>query len=317
MKNRSFFFPLALIATGVIWILVNMGFIPRENLWALVHLWPFLLIALGAGLILRGFFTIPRMLVSLIIVLGAVLAILFAPRFGWNDVPAWVMGTNIGGSIPGSRVIKTETREAAGFTAVSIDYPAKVVIQQGTSEAVTITADDNLLPQLRSRTSNGVLYIENIERNWNKRVNPSRVVEIKITVKDLRSVDFSTAGSVRIENMESDSLELSVSGAGEVALVNVSAKSLEVSLSGVGSIRADGVVDGMNLNISGAGSFSGAELHAQRADVHLSGTGSATLWVEDELDASISGLGSVNYYGSPRVSKDVSGVGSVNRSGDK
>jgi hypothetical protein len=69
--------------------------------------------------------------------------------------------------------------------------------------------------------------------------------------------------------------------------------------------------------MSGFGSFEGADLHSQTAKVNISGAGSATVWVDDELDANVSGAGSINYYGSASVSKDVSGVGSVNHKGNK
>ena len=72
-----------------------------------------------------------------------------------------------------------------------------------------------------------------------------------------------------------------------------------------------------DVNISGFGSFEGEDLQSQTASINISGAGSATIWVEDELDANISGAGSINYYGSASVTKNVSGVGSVNREGNK
>ena len=53
--RRSIFGPLLLIAAGTIWLLVKSGNIPASNLWALSHVWPFLLIAAGIGIILRPY----------------------------------------------------------------------------------------------------------------------------------------------------------------------------------------------------------------------------------------------------------------------
>ena len=50
MKKRSIFWPLAMIATGVLWLLTGMGIVPSANLWALTHILPFVLIALGVGM---------------------------------------------------------------------------------------------------------------------------------------------------------------------------------------------------------------------------------------------------------------------------
>lgn len=82
-------------------------------------------------------------------------------------------------------------------------------------------------------------------------------------------------------------------------------------------MTASGKADNFELDLSGFGSFTGKDLQTQTADVNLSGAGSATVWVEDELDATISGAGSVNYFGSPSVSKQINGVGTVSKSGDK
>jgi hypothetical protein len=51
--NPSFFFPIALITVGVIWLLVNNGRIPVENVYRLLPLWPLLLIGAGVSLLLR------------------------------------------------------------------------------------------------------------------------------------------------------------------------------------------------------------------------------------------------------------------------
>ncbi len=54
MRNRSLFWPFFLIATGIVWLLVELRTIPLENLWALMYIWPFFLMAAGVGLILRS-----------------------------------------------------------------------------------------------------------------------------------------------------------------------------------------------------------------------------------------------------------------------
>jgi hypothetical protein len=90
-----------------------------------------------------------------------------------------------------------------------------------------------------------------------------------------------------------------------------------VSLSGAGSMTASGTADELDLNISGFGDFKGGELHDKTARVNISGAGSATVWVDDSLDAEVSGAGSVSYYGSPSVTRNISGVGDISHAGDK
>jgi hypothetical protein len=97
----------------------------------------------------------------------------------------------------------------------------------------------------------------------------------------------------------------------------VNIQNLSVDLSGAGSLTASGTTDNLDVNISGFGDFKGADLHGITASVNISGAGSATVWVDDKLDAEISGAGSINYYGAAKVAKQINGIGSVNHQGDK
>jgi hypothetical protein len=326
MRTHSIFWPLVLIATGVVWILAQLGIVPGANLWALLNVVPFLLMALGLGLILGTRWPLARPILSAVVVAGALLAIVFAAPLRWNVAPDW--GCNwegspfgvcygVGGAVRGSGVIVSESRTVSEFSAVSVDYPAAVSIRQGDAQSVTVEGDDNLLPQLRTRVVGGTLHIEVTGIDWNQRVNPSREVRINLTVKDLRQIDLSSAGSVTVERLQTDALSLSVSGAGNLTLSDLAVKTLRLDLSGAGSVTAAGTADDLTLDISGVGSFHGEALAVQTAAADISGMGSATLWVKLQLTANISGTGSVSYYGSPEVRKDVSGLGSVRKLGDK
>ena len=313
MNQRSLFWPLTLIATGVIWLMVSMNLIPAANLWALTYIWPYVLILLGLGLILRNYLPAVGWLVSALIVIGAVLAVVYAPRLGWAGGPSMAFGPDFGGGVTGSGKIESQTREVQDFLAVSINYPAEVLIQQGKVESVKLEADDNLLPQLTTEVDNGTLIIENKENSWSKRVNPTDRVKITITVKDLREIEFSSAGNLRVEALKTDALSLNLNGVGEMTLNDLDVGKLESRISGAGNIEANGLADELDVRISGVGGFDAPKLESQVATVRISGAGSATVNVVDDLTARVSGAGSINYYGSPTLHEDVSGAGSVSR----
>lgn len=319
-QKRSIFWPLFLIAAGVIWLLVKAGTIPSANLWALTYIWPFVLIALGVGIILRSFWKHAFILVDLVLIGGAVLAILYASQMGWNH-PSMLSLINIdepfiGLGEPGSGNIVTETRQVSDFSAIDVNYPAQVIVKQGAKESVEIQAEDNLIPNLRTQVRGGVLDIS-YKRENGRHVNPTKFVKITVLVKDLDDVEFTSAGELIIEKLETDTLDVSLSGAGSLKLDDIQVKNLSVNLSGAGNTIASGTADHLAVNISGLGDFKGADLHGKDADIHISGAGSATVWVDDELSAEISGAGSVDYYGSASVTRQISGVGSVKHLGDK
>jgi hypothetical protein len=319
MRNRSLFWPFFLIAAGIVWFLVELGRLPVENLWALLYIWPFLLMAAGVSLILRVRWPITRWFVSGLTVLGMLLAVLYAPQVGWNRAPAWSFYNfaDFSGSVHGSGVVVSQTRQLADFNSIEINYPVELTVQQGAANSLTVTAENNLIPQLATRVSGSTLYIENSQPDWTNRVTPTRPVEIHITVKNLQQVDFPSAGTLTIGKLQTDSLDLSISGAGSVALSNLTTHNLTVNLSGAGNITASGSADALTMDISGFGSFHGADLASQTAAVTISGAGNATVWAKTSLNVGISGTGSVGYYGSPQVSREVSGLGSVNSLGSK
>ena len=319
MRNRSFFWPFFLIATGIVWLLIEIRSIPIENQWALMNIWPYLLMAPGVSLILRVRWPLTRFFISGLTVLGMLVSVIFAAQLGWNRAPTWNFFSlgDFNGSVRGSGVVVSQTRPLADFTSVEINFPVELTVKQGSTNSVTIKAEDNLVPQLATRISGSTLYIENSQPDWTRRVTPTQPVVLSLTVKDLQQVDFPSAGTLTIGKLQTDHLDLSISGAGSISLSNLTTHNLSVHLSGAGNITAGGSADNLDLDISGFGSFNGADLASQTASISISGAGNATAWVKTTLNAAISGTGSVRYYGSPDVSRDVSGLGSVTGLGTK
>ena len=208
----------------------------------------------------------------------------------------------------------TQTREVSGFDKISVEYPARVIVAQGGTESLTVEAEDNVLPGLKTEVKGNELRIYYKSQDG-KHVNPTKMVVINVTAKDLSALDFSSAGESIVTGLESKNLDVSLSGAGNLKLNDIDVQNLSINLSGAGSSTASGTADDLDLNISGFGGFNGKDLQSNTVSVNISGAGSATVQAEDTLNASISGAGSVNYYGSPEVSKQISGVGSVRQAG--
>jgi hypothetical protein len=320
MERRiSLFFPLVLISAGLLWILIQMQIIQPSNLWALVYLWPFLLIAAGLGLILRSYWRYSTLVIDILLVGGAFLAIFFAPQLGWARVPDYVIngtGLFVGPGQRGSGKIVTEARDVHDFRSIRLSYPAQVIINQGDAEMLTIQADDNVAAQISTQVADGVLEIDNLGGHQLP-IAPTKPVKITIEVKDLNELDFETAGGVKLAGLKTDQLKLMMDGAGTLTLDNVLIKTMDCNLAGAGSVKVSGLVDTLNVHVQGLGSFDGADLHSQDATVNLDGLGSATVWADKNLNANISGLGSVNYYGSAQVKKTIEGLGSVRNLGNK
>lgn len=219
--------------------------------------------------------------------------------------------------ITGSGHIVSEDRQVSGFTAVTLAASGDLTLTQGEAEALTIEADDNLLPYLKSDVQGSTLTIRFDREDFDQIYRPSQPIQYHLTVKDLSALTISGSVNVTSADLTADQLEVTVSGSGDLKIDHLQANSLTYVLSGSGNADLAGQVASQDINISGSGNYRAGDLASQTAKISISGSGNATLWAADDLEAGISGSGSIDYYGNPHTSTSVAGSGSVNSLGEK
>jgi hypothetical protein len=192
--------------------------------------------------------------------------------------------------VRGSGNVISETRPVSGVTIVGLSGDTKLDIEQTGTESLTITADDNILPLLKTEVRNGQLRLWT-ETNFSPETEQR--VHYKLTVKALN--------------------DIALSGDGIIDAKNIATNRLQVAISGDGVIRTAGTAESQDIAISGDGAYEGADLSSKSAETHISGDGRATLAVSEKLKADISGDGTVEYIGDPAVEKNISGDGNVRK----
>lgn len=190
--------------------------------------------------------------------------------------------------IQGSGRVVTEIRPVAGFHGILASGAGRVVVERTGREALRITAEDNIVPHLRSEVRGGTLIL-----------GPKPGVSLSPREEMV----------YHLEVVELDRIESSGAYAFEVDLGHQ--PELEVVLSGVCVVEAKGSVDRLGVTLSGVTGFGGIGLESARAQVEASGVSWADVWVTDRLDAWASGVSSVRYRGSPAVYAHTSGSSSV------
>lgn len=219
--------------------------------------------------------------------------------------------------INGSGNIVSEDRAVSGFDAVTLTASGDLTLEQGETESLTIEADDNLLPYLKSEVQNGMLTIRFDKDNWDQVYRPSRPIQYHLTVKDLSELVVSGSVDVSADRLTAGNLEITISGSGDVQIDALQADALAYLISGSGNADLAGQAASQDVTISGSGNYRAGDLASQDVKVSISGSGSATVWAAERLDASISGSGSVEYYGKPVTNSSVSGSGTVTSLGEK
>jgi len=213
-------------------------------------------------------------------------------------------------AVRGSGNVKTESRDVHAFDRVALSGVGTLTITQGSTEALTIQAEDNLLPRLRSDVEGGTLRL-----GARTSIQPTKPIRYDLTLKQLSDLEVSGAGTAEAPEVRSDQLALRVSGVGSVHVGRVTANALTVDISGSGEVTASGEVPHQTVTISGTGDYEGANLASQQATVTVSGAGSCAVRVSDHLSARVNGVGDVTYTGSPTVDQRVSGAGHITHAG--
>ncbi|MEO8286613.1 MAG: head GIN domain-containing protein [Chloroflexota bacterium] len=231
-------------------------------------------------------------------------------------IAATLSSCTIGGLtvIEGSGNKVTQTKTVSGFNNIQLSGIGKLIVKQTGSESFSMEGDDNILSKIKVEVSGSTL---NIAMEEGTSANPKTPLVYNITVKNIKTVGLSGAGSIEANDINTTTLDATISGAGNGTINNLTADTLKITLSGAGDFTVSGTVTTQNVTISGAGSYNAGSLESQGATVTTSGAGSATVRVRDNLNANVSGVGNISYYGNPNVQQTKSGVGSITKIGDK
>ncbi len=228
--------------------------------------------------------------------------------------------------IEGNHNVVTETRTMPPFNKIYNEGDFDVYIIQDSVFEVTIEAESNLIPYIRTIVGGTTLRIDTRDNLRNH-----FPMKLFIRTPDINVVELSGSGLIRADEIHTNSLEAGISGSGniymnaqaELILVNISgsgsvdmgveAETLNVSISGSGDMYFWGETHTGKLNISGSGSIKAYELVQDDCFARISGSGSMYIHVIDYLDVNISGSGSVYYTGNPVLVTKITGSGSVIR----
>lgn len=189
-------------------------------------------------------------------------------------------------AISGSGVQLTETRIIENFNEINVLLTMDIRVVLGDKPSLAITADDNILPLIKSESKNRVLTISS-EGSYTTK----HMMSIVVTVPSFRLVSLQGAGSMKIEDYFGKELTLNLQGSGDM-LVTGQAQTFKVNITGSGDIDAQG-------------------LQTEISDITLRGSGDAYVKVNKKLHVNIEGSGDLIYDGTAIVTTSIRGSGDV------
>ena len=214
-------------------------------------------------------------------------AVLLLSGCGGADSPTGPSGPS--GLVVGSGVRVTQERAVGSFSEVVFGVVGRLIIEQTGRDSLAITADDNLLPLLRSDVIGGRLVLD--VRDDVGGIAAIGEVTFRLTVRDLAEIDASGAVPVFVE------------------VIAIDAAALTVRLGGPSSTTVAGRVDQQVLSIGGPASYDATALQSRQTAVDANGPSRTFVRVSDRLSGTVAPSAVVEYCGNPTV--DVTGNGAL------
>ena len=231
-----------------------------------------------------------------------------------KDGEGWWTERDGGAVVRGSGRIVSEPRAVTPFQAVHLRGAMKLVLRQGTKEAVEVRGDDNLLSLVETTViSRGGVPTLEIGSKRNASYTTRNRIVVTVDVVTLKALAITGAGDAEADGLKAGELNVHVAGSGDLRLRRLSADSLGLKLSGSGDVAASGRAGTLAVSIAGSGDVAARELEADDVTVSIAGSGDARVNARRTLSVSVAGSGDVEYTGDATVRSSIAGSGNVTK----
>jgi hypothetical protein len=228
----------------------------------------------------------------------------------------------------GNGLSQTVVRRVAGFNSIENSTSIDVIYTKADTSGITVTADENLVENISTETSNNKLVIRT---KGSKCLDFNTRPLITISSPSLQTVTASGSATFIADEVSGANVTIKMSGSGEISVEKISATDLTISLSGSGNIKSNdctsansdvflsgsggitlkGQSENSNLKISGSGKINSENFVLRSADITITGSGDVYTNVENSLTAFISGSGNIYLKGKPTINKTITGSGRI------
>ena len=215
-------------------------------------------------------------------------------------------------TVTGNGNLKKETRKASAYTGIELQGSMDVLIAYGSTNSITVEADENLLPYIETEVENGILKIRQKKGVGLKSKNK---LTVHASLTQLTNIALSGSGNVRGNGAFSNNGKTMVklSGSGNIGLGVADINLLDVAISGSGNINIKGnQSNNIAVAISGSGNLDCSNLPTNDVYARVSGSGNIKVNASKSIDAKVSGSGNIYYKGTAsNLSMKASGSGKI------
>jgi Putative auto-transporter adhesin, head GIN domain len=220
------------------------------------------------------------------------------------------LGHSLGGfqGTKGNGKPQEVSRTVADFDRIEVGSSFQVEATEGPLSPVKVSADSNLLSQIKTEVKNRTLkvWVEGpVSTSSPQKISFStpRInslvasgateTNLKLASNHAFNLDGSGASKVNVKGTVS-SLDCELSGASRATFGNLAMSRLDASLSGASELSIKGSADEVVAELSGASVISGG-LRGKRAKVNMSGSSSAKFGPFEKVSKDLSGASNASF----------------------
>lgn len=190
-------------------------------------------------------------------------------------------------TIFGSGNLVSETRKVSDFNSISSEGVFEVNITQEDTQYVEVTADDNIIQNVRTKVSGK---------------------QLSLSLKSARYRDISLKSNIKAAALKG----IFNSGSGNINAFNIEQKrEFNVINSGTANITIQGETARLLVLNDGSGDINGFDFTVSSCEIDNVGSGDIRINCIESMDISISGSGNVYYKGHPEIDVSIEGSGKV------
>ena len=205
----------------------------------------------------------------------------------------------------GNGKIKEEPRSVGEFTGIDVGGGIEADVKIGSERKVTVTADENLLPLIKTQVENGVLKV------YGNNVRPTRSIRLTVVTPKLESIE--AGGGVKLHAVATATrhLKIEAGGGAELDVSGIDSEEVTIELSGGVKARVAGRAKKANFDLSGGVEIEAQMLQLESATLDASGGVQGHLAVSQSISGETSGGVTLAVKGKPSVNVRASGGASI------
>lgn len=198
------------------------------------------------------------------------------------------------------------------FDRIRVDGPYRVTLATGRSPGARAFGSQGAIDAVAVELQGRLLIVRRSSQSWGGYPGqPAGPVEVRLTTHGLRGAAVSGAGSLTIDRLKGQSLDLAVAGSGRLEVGAIETDRLSVAVVGSGVVTVSGTAATAQIGVRGTGAVEGERLTVKSIKVAAEGAGDLRITATQTASVLANGTGNIVVLGNPACTIKAPGSGTV------